>query len=37
MHSSLYEFDEPQTPLASPSKSRVLAMRAKQGVGFAAP
>ena len=36
MPSSLYEFDEPWTPLASSSESRVLAMRAQPAVGFAA-
>jgi len=35
--SSPYEFDEPRTPLASPSNSNVLATRAQPGVGFAAP
>jgi len=33
---SPYGFDEPWTPLASPSKSRVLATRAQSGMGFAA-
>ena len=37
MLGSLRGFDEPQTRLASPSESRVLATRARPGVGFAAP
>ena len=34
---TLYEFDEPQTPLALSIKSRVLTTRAQPRVGFAAP
>jgi len=34
--SSPYGFDEPWTPLASPSKSRLLAAQDQSGVGFAA-
>jgi len=33
---TLYEFDEPRTPLALPIESYVLATRAQPGVGFAA-
>jgi len=34
---SLSGFDDPRTPLASPSKSRKLATRDQSGVGFVAP
>jgi len=34
---SLSRFDEPQTPPASPSKSRDLTTRDQPGVGFFAP
>ena len=34
---SLSGFDEPRTPLVSPSKSRDLATRDQPGVGFTAP
>ena len=37
MPSSLNGSDEPQTLLASSSKSRVLPTRAQPGMGFAAP
>jgi len=35
MPTSLYGFDEPETPLASPCDSHVLATRAQPGMGFA--
>jgi len=37
MPCSLYGFDEPRTPLASPSESHILVTWAQSGMGFAAP